>query len=270
MKTNTPRFSPKTLQFLQKAGRQKRPDWLERNRAEYEKVLLEPLQHLAGHLKAEIGKLAPSYHFPQKGIGRLKRPANRVAERGGSLYKNWMSYSAARPRESRFTHNPNLFFLINMDDPVDNVLVAGGLYMPSSPQTRALREAIAKDATPFDELFADKAFARCFAGGFSDERISTRLTRGFAPDHPRMDWLRLQAFFVWRPYSKREFASAEFAELVARDWKQVLRLNDLLEKAIRGHWPPSAPLAVKKKKLESSRLLDRLEDLERFERKMDF
>ena len=261
------KFSSKTLQFLVKAGKQKNPNWLDKNRAEYENVLQHPLQYFAQQLKTELSPLAPGYHFPQKGIGRMKYSANRVSERGGRLYKNWMTYSASRPRTSRFEHNPNLFFLINTDDPKDTILIAGGLYMPSSQQTRKLRETIAQDGSAFEKLFASKEFSRSFPNGFSDERISGRPTRGYDPEHPRMDWLRLQAFFVWKSYKRRDFASPQFSKLVARDFKQVLRLNEIMERALRG-----APVhSTEKKKDEKPEvLLERLENIKNVERKMDF
>jgi len=264
----SPRFSDATFQLLKSASRARRPDWLDRNRTEYEDSLLNPLKALAARAASELKPLAPGYRFPLKGIGRLRRPSHRVAE-GASLFKNWVSYSASIPRESRFDHNPNLFFLINPDDTKDSVLVAGGLYMPSSRQTRSIREAIASDASAFDELFADKAFARCFPGGFSDERTATRPPRGFDPNHPRLDWLKLQAFFVWKPYSRKEFKSAAFAEKVVADWRQILRLNHLLDQAIAGRLAKAAP-----SKGRASHLLDRLTDLGENprlnQRKMDF
>ncbi|MGZ3698154.1 MAG: DUF2461 family protein, partial [Bdellovibrionota bacterium] len=238
-KLQPPKFTRQTLPFILKVSRQRHPTWLERNREEYEKALLLPLQNLARHLKSELAPVATGYHFPQKGIGRLKRPANRVGEYGGGLYKDWVSYSAARPRVSRFDHNPNLFLLLSPTDPKDPVLVAGGLYMPSSRQLRSIREAIARDASAFERLFASKEFARCFPGGFSDEKSATRPPRGFDPDHPKMKWLKLQAFFVWKPYSKKEFTSAKFPELLARDCRQIVRLNELLDKAISGRWVTS-------------------------------
>lgn len=130
---------------------------------------------------------------------------------------------------------------------------------------RSIREAIAKDASAFDELFADKDFARCFPDGFSDERSATRPPRGFDPAHPRMKWLKLQAFFVWKSYSRKEFKSAAFADLVVRDWRQILRLNRLLEQAIAGRLAVAEPARGK-----PSKLLERLTDLGGAPRKMDF
>jgi uncharacterized protein (TIGR02453 family) len=259
-----PRFSRQSLPFLLKASRQKRVDWLDRNRAEYERLLLEPMKHLAFVLKSELSEFAPGYHFPQKSIGRLKRPANRVQE-DGVLYRDWMHYSASKPRVSRFEHNPNLYFLLNPDDRDDPVLVAGGLYMPSSRQTRAIREAIGNDASPFEALFKSRAFSASFPGGFSRDRSSTRPTRGFDPNHPRMDWLKLQAFFVWKSYSLKDFTSPHFSKMVVKDCKQILRLNEILENTISGKTVQSQPGLRRTREVSS--LLDVIEAPRR---KMDF
>lgn len=265
----SPTFSKNTLQFLLKASKQKNPNWLDLHRDEYEKALLAPLKNLAESLKKELQPLASGYHFPQKGIGRLKRPSHRV-EKGGGVYKNWMAYSASRPAESRFEHPPTLFFLIQPDDKEDPILVAGGLYMPSSRQVKAIRQAISIDATPFDQLFSSKEFKRCFKEGFSQERTSSRPPRGFDPEHPRLDWLKLQAFFVWKPYTLREFSSTKFPALVARDWKQVFRLNELLEKAIQGNWAKALVSDRSKQVSKDSSIHDRLEEIEPVRPRSDF
>ena len=267
-KSGAPRFSRKSLPFLLKASRQKRADWLDRNRAEYEELLLAPLKNLASHLKSELSEAAPGYNFPQKGIGRLKRSAHRVEEYG-SLYRDWMHYSAAKPRVSRFETNPNLYILLSPSDREDPVLVAGGLYMPSSRQMRAIREAIAEDASPFDALFKSRAFSKLFKGGFSRERTSSRPPRGYDPNHPRMDWLKLQAFFVWKPYSIKEFTSPDFPRLVTQDCRQILRLNELLENAIAGKLAKARP-GLRRSAKDGAGVTDIRDTVDAPKYKMDF
>lgn len=270
-----PTFSPDTLAFLKKASRQKtNASWLDspKNQAEYERVLKNPLQHLARTLKAELQGAARDYNFPQKGLARIKRSADRAKEYG-SCYKDWVSYSAARPRTSRFDHNPNIFFLIQADDKDDPFLIAGGLYMPSSRQLRTIRDGIAFDASAFDALFASKEFAKTFPGGFSHERKATRPPRGYDPAHERIEWLKLQGFFVWRGYKKSEWTSKNFAQLVVRDARQILRLNALLEPMLGiGSSLAKAADATKPsaRKKPSSDLLERLEGITAPRREMDF
>jgi uncharacterized protein (TIGR02453 family) len=264
------RFNRETFAFLRKAAKQKRADWLDRHREEYEHALLLPLQGLARHLKSALGPTATGYNFPQKGLARIRRSEERAREYG-ALYKDWVTYSAAKPRKSRFDHNPNLFFMINPDDEDgDSVLVAGGLYMPSSRQLRQLRDTVARDASAFERLFADRAFAKCFKGGFSDERKSSRVPRGFDANHPKIEWIKLQAFFVWRPYKAREFLSKDFFKLVERDFAQILRLNRLLEQALENRLPATPVPLTRKKPASLGSRLEELSDFEAPARKMDF
>ncbi len=262
----TSRFSGKSIEFIQKASRQKKVEWLERHSDDYEALIREPLNELARHLKAKLARVATGYHFPQRGLGRLKRSSAGAAKYGTPL-KDYVSFSASRPPKSRFEKNPNLFFLIYPDDPDgDQVLVAGGLYLPSSRQVRAIREAIAADPKPLERLFRSPEFAARFPGGFSDERSSSRVPRGFDPDHPRVDWLKLQAFFVWRPYTLREFTSAKFPDLVTQDFTQILRLNELLDSVLQGR-PQKVPPRTER---DAPGLVSRLEEVETRRRVMDF
>jgi hypothetical protein len=57
----------------------------------------------------ELAGEARGYHFPLRGIGRIKKSVNKVAP-GGAHFKDWVSYIATRPSRTRFEKNPLLFF----------------------------------------------------------------------------------------------------------------------------------------------------------------
>lgn len=266
-KLAAPGFTRNTLLFIKKAGRQKRTDWLDRNREEYVAEVVEPLQAIARSLKKELAGEAVGYHFPQKGIGRLKRTASSAAEYGGP-FRDYITYQARRPNPSRFEHNPGFFLLVYPEDGEgDEVLFAGGLYMPSSSQLKAIRQAIATNAAPFEKLFKSQAFASRFPKGFSDERKSKRPPRGFDPNHPKIEWLKNQGYFVWRSYRKKEYVSPHFGEILVKDARQILRLNTLLEQAISGRWVSEE----KTKKTRKPAILSALDELKTpARREMDF
>ena len=227
------RFSKKTLEFLAKAGKQKKDNWLEKNQAEYEQVLRNPFISLAIKIKISLRPLAPKYHFPTKGLGRIKRPAFKVA-RGQPLYKDWLSMIATRPAQSRFESNPHLFFgLFPNED--RKVIIACGLWQPTSRQTRLIREAIRNDAKPFQDLFKDKAFKLRFPDGFCLENMSTRVPRGFLASDENLKWIKLKNFVVMKEISLKDFSSPRFSDEVVKDFTQGLRFNHLLEKAMEGY-----------------------------------
>lgn len=230
------KFSKKTLDFLVKAGKQKSPTWLDKNIKEYENVVRGPFIDLAEQVKAALQPLARDYHFPSKGLARIKRPDFKVAG-GQSHYKDWISMIATRPSKSRFESNPHLFFgLFPNED--HKILIAGGLWQPTSQQTRLIREAINKDAEPFHQLFSDKHFKSCFKNGFRMEDFSSRTPRGFSESHQDIAWIKLKKFVVYKVISVKDFSSSKFSEAVIKDFKQALRLNQLLDQALKIQWPP--------------------------------
>ncbi len=230
------KFSKQTLDFLVKAGRQKKPDWLEKNSEQYEKVLRKPFIELAEKIKAALQPAAADYHFPSKGLARIKRPDFKVAG-GEAQYKDWISMIATRPSKSRFESHPHLFFGLFPNEEAA-ILIAGGLWQPTSQQTRLIREAISKDAGPFHELFADPPFKARFKKGFSMDHVSNRVPRGFPSDHEDLAWIQLKKFVVLKEVSVKDFSAKNFSESVIKDFKQALRLNQLLDRALKLDWPP--------------------------------
>ena len=225
-------FSEESLEFLKLAGKQDEPTWLDDNDAKYQQLIRRPLLALGETLKDALAVESNGYHLPTKGIGRIKKPSNKVGL-DGAYFKDWVSYIATRPSLSRFEKNPLLFFGLLPNDPEWNgVVVAGGLYMASSTQTRRIRQAIADDSKPFKRLFADKAFQTSFKNGFDPLMKGKACPRGFNADHPDIEWLKLKTFFVSKKLTMEELNSPDLAHNLVRDFRQLLRLNALLDNAI--------------------------------------
>lgn len=226
------KFSNRTLPFLTEAGQQTDPNWLDENQAAYEAHVRGPFIYLAERLKTALQPIVPDYHFPVKGIGRIKKTANHLVS-SGPCCKDWLSISMSKPSESRFERNPHLFFgILPNIPPYKGVVVAGGLFMPSGPQLKKVRNAIARDAQPFYALFADPAFKARFKSDFSREEVSSRPPRGFDPDHPDMAWLKLKRFLVVKKLSHTEFLSQDLVQSMVEDFKQLIRLNRIIEDAL--------------------------------------
>lgn len=225
------KFSKRTLDFLIKAGKQKSPHWLEKNQTEYEEIIRGPFIDLAEKVKTALQASAPDYHFPSKGLARIKRPAFKVTG-GQSQYKDWISMIATRPSKSRFESHPHLFFGIFPNEDA-SIVVAGGLWQPTSQQARLIREAISQDSEPFHELFTDPKFKARFRTGFFMDEVSDRVPRGFSKDHKDIDWIKLKKFVVYKKVSVKDFSSSKFSESVIKDFQQALRLNQLLDEALK-------------------------------------
>ena len=232
------KFSKKTLEFLSTAGKQTDPRWLERHAADYERLVKDPFVEFARELKIRLAPVAPGYHFPVQGIGRIKIAANKVG-RGDPANKNQLTLAIAKPTGLRFEWNPRLIFgLYTADTEWAGVVVAGGLFKkPTAEQLRAVRTAIDVDPEPFDQLFADRAFRARFKTDFDRTDRISRAPKGFAPDAPKLDWLKLKRFVVVKTIPSAVFTAPTFIDEVTKDFRQLLRLNDLLYRALGEHAP---------------------------------
>lgn len=220
------RFSQSSLDFLKKASRQKKPEWLDRNREEYEKVLVDPMRNLMTQVAIHLRTEAPGYRFPTRNFARIRRSADRAKAQG--WYKDWIGTSASRDSGSMYEDLPALYFHIQEGE----IFSAGGLYMPSARQTKQIRAWIDHDPSDLIELLEDRTFKKRFKG-LGTERVLKTKPRDYPADHPRIDWLKLTGWYVWRPISKKELFSKEFHHQLTEDWRQVLRLNRVLDQYIK-------------------------------------
>lgn len=226
-----PRFSPKTLEFLALAVKQKNAQWLEKNQQQYEDLVLHPMKALAFNVTSVLEMEFPAYKFKKRNIGNLKRPASRAQDKGP--LKDFLTLNADRDSGSRFEDLPSLYFMISPRP--DEIFTAGGLYMANAAQVKRIRHWIDSDPRELVNLFKDKTFGKLFNELGDDHKLKTK-PRDYPLDHKHIEWLKLTAYYVWRPIPKKELYSSELAHLVIRDWREAMRLNNLLD-----HWLKNSP-----------------------------
>jgi hypothetical protein len=107
--------------------------------------------------------------------------------------------------------------------------------MPSADQTKHIRKWIADDASALEELLEDRDFKKVFKELGTERMLKTK-PRDYAIDHPKIDWLKLSAWYVWRPIPQKVLFSKKLDEVLIEDFRQVLRLNRILDLYIKS-WP---------------------------------
>lgn len=236
-----PRFSQKTLDFLALAQKQKKPEWLEKHRSEYEDLVVAPMKALAEQVSAVLELEFKSYKFKKRNIGNIKRPADRVKDKGP--FKDFLTFNADRDSGSRYEDLPSLYFMISPKQ--GEIFSAGGLYVASHSQVKKIRQWIDVKPDALQALFKDKTFSKIYKDLGDDHKLKTK-PRDFALDHPRIEWLKLTGFYVYRPIPKKEIFSASFPDILIRDWREAMRFNNLLDEWI-GHGPGEALSIIQEK-----------------------
>ncbi len=219
-----PRFSQKTLDFLALAQKQKKVEWLEKHQEDYHSLVVSPMKALAEQVSAFMELELKNYKFKKRNIGNIKRPADRVKDKGP--FKDFLTFGADRDSGSRFEDLPSLYFMISPRE--GEIFSAGGLYMSSHAQTKKIRQWIDANPKALMDLFKDKKFSKVYKTLGEDHKLKTK-PRDYALDHPRIEWLKLTGFYVYRPIPKKEIFSPNFAEILIRDWREAIKFNNLLD-----------------------------------------
>jgi uncharacterized protein (TIGR02453 family) len=161
------------LEFLRDLEANNDRDWFKANRARYDEDLLDPARALAEKL-VHLGE--PHFFRPYNDTRFHMRPP--IKEQLGVA----IGYGEAG----------GFYFELSLD----GLLVAAGMHMPASDQLGRFRAAIdeSRRARSFE-----RAVAPATAAGLEvPEPALKRAPRGYSPDHPRIDRLRLKELTVYR------------------------------------------------------------------------
>lgn len=235
MKKSCTSFTKDSIQFLNRLSRQKKLDWLEQHQDEYQNLLVTPMRELMATVSKNLESKSFGYRFPKRGFAHVKTSWD--SEKNKGLFRNWFHVSVSRDSKSRYDSLPNLYFHFADGD----FYSAGGLYMPSADQTKHIRKWIDQDPSRLKKLLADRKFKKIYSKGLGTERMLKTKPRDYSVDHPDFKWLKLSAWYVWRPIPKKLVLSKNFSTVLTEDWTQVLRLNEILDHYTQT-WPPGTSL----------------------------
>lgn len=99
-------------------------------------------------------------------------------------------------------------------------LLAGGLYMPPTPELKAVRAAILADAAPLRRILRKPTFVRLFGQEMPSDKLKTT-PRDVPRDHPDADLLRYKSFGVWRNFPDRALQSGAFLKEAAQTFRAL-------------------------------------------------
>jgi uncharacterized protein (TIGR02453 family) len=166
-------WPPEALEFLRELEANNDRDWFKANRPRYDGHLVEPARALADTL-ADLGEA----HF--------FRPYNDTRFHARPPIKEQLGIAIGYGGTGGFYVELSL----------DGLLVAAGLHHPASDQLERFRAAI-------DDERGARGFERAVqsatgAGLAVPEPELRRAPRGYRPDHPRIERLRLKELTVYR------------------------------------------------------------------------
>ena len=212
------------LRFLRRLKRNNNREWFLANKAEYEESLRKPMEDLVETLALEFARFAPEFQAsPRISLYRIYRDTR--FSRDKTPYKTHVA--AVFPPKGLGKHDgAGFYFHISTTE----LLIGGGLYMPSQEDLQVVRTAIASEHQRFKAIVQDRRFRRLF-GELSGEQLS-RVPRGFPADHKAADYLKLKQFLAGRNLSPEVATSPGFQKTLLETFAVLTPLLRFLNEPI--------------------------------------
>jgi uncharacterized protein (TIGR02453 family) len=210
-------FSREAMQFLVDLAMNNERTWFQPRKAEYERLLKEPLEALCVDLAAEFAKRGvPLEADAKKSPFRIYRDVRFSKDK--SPYKThvaasfpWVGTGRATGDGEPERHGGGYFHISP-----EGSYMGGGMWHPEPARLAAFRRAV--DEQPKQTLAAlnDKKFLAKFEPVHGDSL--TRIPKGYASDHPHADLLKLKDVTFGRELSNKEVLSKDLPRVLADDF----------------------------------------------------
>jgi uncharacterized protein (TIGR02453 family) len=213
------------FKFLKDLSKNNDRDWFDKNKSKYLAAKEEFDVFVAAALD-EFIKFDGSLHGlnPKKLTFRIYRDVRFSKDKRPYKINMGASFSSAGKGMGR----PGYYLHI---EPGNKSFVAGGLYMPEPENLSKIRQEIDYNGKALVKIMTDKKFKKDFKAFWDEDKLK-RAPKGYAEDHPYLEWIKLKSFIVTRRLTDREVKDKKFLKQVAMLAKTLKPLNDFLSEAV--------------------------------------
>ena len=199
-------FSPELFTFLRQLKRNNNREWFTKNKERYVEDVQQPVLDF-------VESVAPGLRKISKNFVADPRPS------GGSMFRIYRDVRFAKDKSPYKTavgirfphraagdvHSPGFYLHL---EPAE-VFIGAGIWQPDTKTAITIRESIVERPGPWKKAAHNPPFSKSYS--LMDDRLA-RAPRGFDPEHPLMDDLRLKNFIGIRPLDERTATSERFLD----------------------------------------------------------
>ncbi|MGE3141722.1 MAG: DUF2461 domain-containing protein [Hyphomonadaceae bacterium] len=220
-------FSPGFFKFFRDLKKNNDRAWFEANKARYKETVVGPLQDFIIALAPRLVKISPHFKCDPRGNGgsmfRIYRDTRFSKDK--TPYKTHAS-AHFRHDGGNDVHGPGYYLHLEPG----RVMFGGGMWMPEPPTLFQVRTRIAEKPAEWKKARDAASVKRAF-GALSDRDGLSKAPRGFAPDHPLIEDIKLKSYFVMQESNEAEAAKPGFVTIVAKAYGDAAPVMAFLCKA---------------------------------------
>jgi uncharacterized protein (TIGR02453 family) len=219
-------FRPEAIQFLADLTANNERAWFQPRKADYERLLKEPLEALCVALEQQFrARDIPLHADPAKSPFRIYRDTRFSKDK--SPYKTQVAASfpfeeggeGARSHSENHS-NPGGYFHLAPG----NVYIGGGVWHPEPQWIKGFRDRIVDDFGAFRATVEGPAFVETFGQVGDDGESLKRVPPGYPADHPAADLLRKKNVTFGRRLSDAEALSPDLPDIIAESFAVAVPL----------------------------------------------
>ena len=210
----SPRFTDETLTFLRALKRHNDREWFKARRDQYESHIRAPMVSVIERLATDFRGWAPELvATPKVSMYRIYRDTRFSPNK--SPYKT--HFAAVFPNRVLTKHGgAGLYFHVD----AEHVLVGAGIYAPEPRQLYQLRRHVAANRKRLRAIVESPVFLRSF-GPVDGQRLK-RVPKGFEPDDPAAEYLKLKQFLAGTERPSSFATSPRFYASLTRLFERLL------------------------------------------------
>lgn len=211
------------LNFLEDLSKNNSKEWMDANRAKYlnaKECWLKEVQKILTMLCKHDNKYFSQLE-PKNCISRIAN--NRMFNPDLPTYKTYFTFSVM--------DKSDIFSPLHLSVGIENSFVGCGYHNPDKQTLTNIREAIDYDGQSLKDILENKEF-KSFFGGLNNytEPLKTS-PKGYAKDHPCVEYLRYKTFVVARDLTQKEIVSDNFLDIIEQSYILTGRFREYLKKA---------------------------------------
>lgn len=218
-----------TLEFLEDLRANNYREWFQANRKRYE-AAKENVLEVAAQVMDGINRFDPSlgYHDPKQLIYRINRDVRFSPNKEPYKTHFGVVMNADGNRRSPLS---GYYFHI---EPQGSIMGCG-MYMPDAQRgtLQAIRETIDRDWDGFSKIIHHPDFKKNFGDLCRDDKILKRVPRGFDPESPAAEYLKMTQFYIWKPVPDELVTSERYIPEMLRLCQLMKPFNDYMNQIVR-------------------------------------
>ena len=219
-------LKPTTLAFLRDLKANNNKPWFDENRAAYDAAKADFVS-LVGALITGLSQLDPAIAEtplePKKCIFRINRDVRFSKDKAPykSHFGAWFNIGGKALNSAGY--------YLHLEP--GSAFVAGGLYMPEAPLLATIRQEIDYNLAHFEAIIQGNAFTKHFSGLSREEALS-RPPKGYLPDNPAIEYLKLKSFTASAPLPDKLLTKAELPTQILAAYAGLQPLVSFLNQSL--------------------------------------